>query len=72
MISWNKSYNNIIQRLISITHTDTYSPRISPDYVVDPIQNVISTDKERNEYFTFSRQQSLDILFVFFQILFFC
>lgn len=66
MISWNKSYNNIIQRLISITHTDTYSPRISPDYVVDPIQNVISTDKERNEYFTFSRQQSLDILFVFF------
>lgn len=66
MISWNKSYNNIIQRLISITHTDTYSPRISPDYVVDPIQNVISTDKERNEYFTYSRQQSLDILFDFF------
>ncbi|CAI2629374.1 hypothetical protein AKUH4B410M_10880 [Apilactobacillus kunkeei] len=62
---WNENYNPM-QKLIYLTHTDIYSPRITPDYVINPIDDVISTGEEVNEYFTFSRQQSLDTLFDFF------
>lgn len=62
---WNENYNPM-QKLIYLTHTDIYSPRINPDYVINPIDDVISTGEEVNEYFTFSRQQSLDTLFDFF------
>lgn len=62
---WNENYNPM-QKLIYLTHTDIYSPRITPDYVINPIDDVISTGEEVNEYFTFSRKQSLDTLFDFF------
>lgn len=62
---WDENYTHM-KKLIYITHTDQYTPRINPDYVISPIDSVISTDREVNGYFTFSRQRSLDDLFDFF------
>lgn len=61
---WNQNIGPL-QKLISITHTGKYYPLIVPRDDKSKIKDIFSTNIETNDYFTITRQESLERIFSF-------